>query len=116
VDYAVMEPASRDPRIRVAAVPMPLKWIDVGSWASFAETCPQDENRNALGTGRIMLLDTRGTLVASSDPRHLVATIGCDDLVIIHTPTATLVCRKDRAEAIKELYQKISAQYGDEYV
>ena len=41
VDFAVMEPASRDASFRVAAVPMPLEWLDVGSWPMFAETCLQ---------------------------------------------------------------------------
>ena len=48
VDYAVMEPASHDPAVTVAAIPMPLRWLDVGSWPSFAETCPHDEQGNAL--------------------------------------------------------------------
>ena len=39
VDFAVMEPASRDAKVRVAAIPMRLRWLDVGSWTSFAETC-----------------------------------------------------------------------------
>ncbi len=112
VDFAVMEPASRDPRITVAAVPMPLSWLDVGSWPMFAETCPKDENDNALGAGRALLMETRNTLVASSDPQHLIATIGCDDLIIVHTPEATLVCRKDRAEAIKELQKSVGEQFG----
>jgi mannose-1-phosphate guanylyltransferase len=114
VDFAVMEPAARDPQMQVAAIPMPLQWIDVGSWSMFAETCPRDGSGNALGAGRTLLLDTRGTLAASSDPRHLIATIGCDDLIVIHTPEATLVCRKDRAEQIRELYRQVGAHFGDE--
>ena len=51
VDYAVMEPASRDPAVTVAAIPMPLRWLDVGSWPSLAETCPRDEHGNALAAG-----------------------------------------------------------------
>ena len=43
VDYAIMEPASRDSAVAVAAVPMDLAWLDVGSWPSFALTCAQDE-------------------------------------------------------------------------
>jgi mannose-1-phosphate guanylyltransferase len=113
VDFAVMEPASRDPLVRVAAVPMPLQWIDVGSWPMFGETCPRDAQGNALGTERVLLLDTRGTLAASSDPKHLIAAIGCDDLIIIHTPDATLVCRKDCAEAIKELHRQVGEHYGE---
>ncbi|MBI4873018.1 MAG: NTP transferase domain-containing protein [Acidobacteria bacterium] len=112
VDYAVMEPASRDTAVRVAAVPMNLSWLDVGSWPMFAETCPRDERGNTLAAGRSLLLDTAGTLVASSDPGHLVATLGCDNLIVIHTPDATLVCRADRAEAIKELHKLVGEKFG----
>jgi mannose-1-phosphate guanylyltransferase len=114
VDFAVMEPASRDPQVTVAASPMPLRWLDVGSWPSFAETCAKDRAGNARAAGRTVLLDTQRTLVASSDPQHLIATIGCEDLIIIHTADATLVCRADRAEAIKEIHQRVGEQFGNE--
>ena len=116
VDFAVMEPAARDPQVRVAAVPMPLQWLDVGSWPMFAETCTHDGAGNALGTERVLLRDTHGTVVASTDPQHLIATIGCDDLIIIHTPDATLVCRKDQAEAIKELQKQVGEKFGSQLV
>ena len=116
VDFAVMEPASRDPSVRVAAVPMPLKWLDIGSWPSFGETCPQDARGNSLGAGRILSLDTHGTLIASSDPGHLVAAVGCEDLIIIHTPDATLVCRKDQAESIKEVHRQVGERFGKEFL
>ena len=82
----------------------------------FAETCRHDEHGNAIGAERTLLLDTRGTLAASNDPNHLIATIGCEDLIIIHTPEATLVCRKDRAESIKELHRQVGEQFGKELV
>lgn len=112
VDFAVMEPASRDPHIRVVAVPMPLQWLDVGSWPMFANTCPRDAQDNAISGARTTLLDTRRTLVASSDPRHLITTIGCEDLVIIHTPDATLVCHTDQAENIKTLHKLVGEEHG----
>ncbi len=112
VDYAVMEPASGDPAVTVAAIPMALSWLDVGSWPSFAQTCPKDADGNAIAAGRTLLMDTRGTLVASSDPDHLVATIGCENLIVIHTPGATLVCPADRAEAIKELHRRVGERFG----
>lgn len=112
VDFAVMEPASRDPLGKVLAVPMPLKWVDVGSWNAFAETCPQDESGNALGAARHLLHHTKRTLVASSDPQHLIATLGCEDLIIVHTPDATLVCRADQAENIKEIHRLTGEKFG----
>ena len=116
VDFAVMEPAGRDPQVRVAAVPMPLQWLDVGSWPMFAETCRHDAAGNALGTDRALLLETHGAVVASNDPNHLITAIGCDNLIIIHTPDATLVCRKDCAEAIKELQQQVAKKFGSQMV
>ncbi len=116
VDFGVMEPASTDPSVHVAALPMPLEWLDVGSWPMFAETCPRDEQGNALAHGRHLLLDTVGTLLFSADPEHLIAAVGCEDLLIIHTPDATLVCRADRAEDIKKVYALLAERYGAKYL
>ncbi|MFV2066349.1 MAG: mannose-1-phosphate guanylyltransferase, partial [Pirellulales bacterium] len=115
VDFAVMEPASQDASIRVAAIPMPLQWLDVGSWPSYAETRPRDANGNAVAAGNTSLNETSHCLVASSDPDHLIATVGCEDLIIIHTDRATLVCRSDKAESIKQIQQKIQDQFGGRY-
>jgi mannose-1-phosphate guanylyltransferase len=93
---------------------MRLQWLDVGSWPAFADTCPADEDGNALGAGRALLMDTRGTLVVSSDPAHLIATIGCEDLIVIHTPDATLVCPRDRAQDIKAMHRRVGETYGEE--
>lgn len=116
VDFAVMEPASRDPKVAVAAIPMPLQWLDVGSWPSFAQTCPHDEQGNAIGTGKQLLQNTRGSLIASSDPNHLIAVMGCQDLIVIHTPNATLICHASQAERIKELQAQAGAKFGGQYV
>ena len=116
VDFAVMEPASRDPSVKVVAVPMPLQWLDVGAWTSFALTCPHDQANNAVGAVKTLLLRSSNNLVASSDPNHLVATIGCQNLVIIHTPDATLVCPADQTEAVKELQKLVAEKFGVPYV
>jgi mannose-1-phosphate guanylyltransferase len=112
VDYAVMEPASRDAAVAVVSLAMPLSWLDVGSWPSLAQTCPHDEQGNAMAAERTLLMETQRTLVASNDPKHLIATIGCDDLIIVHTPDATLVCRSDCADSIKELHRQVQQRFG----
>ena len=111
-----MEPASRDPNRRVVAVPMPLTWLYVGSWTSLATTSAHDGERNALGGGKHLLRGTAGTLVASSDPEHLIVAAGCQDLIIIHTPTATLVCRAADAESVKDLQRQVAEKFGAGYV
>lgn len=116
VDFAVMEPASTDSEFTVAAVPMPLRWLDVGSWPSYAETLTSDAAGNTTGGCRSTLLDTTNTLVASDDPDHLITTIGLDDVVVIHTAKATLVCRREDAERIKEMHGLVGEQHGDDYL
>ncbi|MCE9589194.1 MAG: mannose-1-phosphate guanylyltransferase [Planctomycetes bacterium] len=116
VDFAIMEPASRDPVVKVAAVPMPLTWLDIGSWPAFAVTRPTDGRGNAIAAEHHALVDCSNTLVASSDPQHLVTAIGCDDLIIIHTPDATLVCRADRAEEIKKLHELVGKKEGGRWL
>ncbi len=115
VDFAVMEPASVDPSARVIAVPLDLRWKDVGSWPAYFETCRRDADGNANEGGRGLLLDSGNTFLYSSDPGHLVAGIGLEDLLIVHTPSVTLVCRRDRAEDIKKLVDRVTRELGEEY-
>jgi mannose-1-phosphate guanylyltransferase len=116
VDYAVMEPASRDSAVRVAALPMDLRWLDIGSWATFSATCPKDERGNALAAAERVLHETTDTLVYSSDPGHLVAVAGVEGLIVVHTPDATLVCRADQSEAVKQLQQVVAARFGGRHL
>jgi mannose-1-phosphate guanylyltransferase len=115
VDFALLEPASRESFVRIAALPLQLSWKDVGSWSSYAETWPADERGNIAAARRCLLEDCRGTMVYSEDPEHLVAGVGCEDLVIVHTTQATLVCRRDQAERVKQLASRASERFGSEY-
>jgi mannose-1-phosphate guanylyltransferase len=115
VDYAVMEPASGESFAPVAALPLELEWIDVGSWLSCLQAAPRDPQGNAAAAGRCLLEDCRGSLVVSEDPRHLVALVGCEDLIVVHTPLATLVCRKDQAERVRQLASRAAERFGPQY-
>jgi mannose-1-phosphate guanylyltransferase len=115
VDFAIMEPASREDFVRIAALPLPLSWKDIGSWSSYAETLPTDAQGNTVAAHRCLLEESRGTLVLSEDPEHLVAGVGCEDLIIVHTARATLVCRKDQAERVKQLAARAGERFGAEY-
>jgi mannose-1-phosphate guanylyltransferase len=116
VDYAVMEPASRDDAVDVVAVPMPLSWLDIGSWPSFGETVPPDEHNNRTAGGPAVLQDSRDNLIVSDDPGHLITTIGVEGLIVVKTKHATLVCRKEDAEQIKQLHSEVGKRAGERYL
>jgi mannose-1-phosphate guanylyltransferase len=102
VDYGLMEPASRDPELSICVVPMRVQWIDVGSWPSYATTLEPDADGNRC-VGTVVAAESGGCLVVSDDPGHVVALVGCEDLIVVRTADATLVCRSDRAEMVKSI-------------
>ena len=111
IDYAVMEKATR-----VAVLPVDIGWDDIGNWATLSRLLSQDERDNLVhGGGKTVLLDTIGAYVYTSGKR-LVATAGVQDLVIIDTPTALLVCHKTEAQAVKEIVERLKAEGLEEYL
>ena len=104
VDYGLMEPAGGDPSLSICTVPMNVSWIDVGSWPSLGETIvPDGEGNRIAASTRHVGIDSKDLLVFSEDPDHTICTIGCEDLVVIHTAKATLVCRAEDAQKVKDL-------------
>jgi mannose-1-phosphate guanylyltransferase len=116
VDFAVMEKASVDPDVTVAAVPMQASWLDVGSWPAYGEILEKDASGNAGYGCKSYFMDSGGIVAVSDDTDHLIATIGCEDLVIVHSSNATLICPKKDAEKIKSLHGKIHDEFGGDYV
>ena len=110
VDYAIMEPASHDDEIEVCTVPMDVQWLDVGSWTAAGETIEPDGDGNR-SFGPACHLDSQRVISMSEDAQHLIATIGCEDLVIVHTPKATLVCPADRVQDVKALHSMLDEEW-----
>ena len=110
VDYGVMEPASTSRRFTVAALPLVSRWLDVGSWPAYGDAIGRDDAGNAVGAA-VLIEDSRDCTVASSDPGHLVALVGCDGLVVVHTPSATLVMPAAQAQRVKALHARILAEH-----
>lgn len=108
VDHGVMEPASASDAFSIATVPMAVKWLDVGSWPSLAKTIEPDASGNRV-MGRLFAVESRGVLSVSSDPEHLVCVLGCEDLVVVHTADATLVCPIELAEQVKFIAERVPA-------
>jgi mannose-1-phosphate guanylyltransferase len=107
IDYAVLEKAAG-----VSVVEAPFSWDDVGSWEALPRLLGEDQNRNTVD-GLFCGLETQGCIVRSLVEDHLVAAIGIDDCIIVHTPDATLVAKKDNPEAVKELVALIEKSgYG----
>lgn len=102
IDYAVMEKTTH-----AAVVPVSCEWSDIGSWDALWMAADKDIDGNHL-EGDVIALDTKGTLVRSHD-RHLVATIGLEDIVVVTTPDATLVARRDASQDVKKIVDELKS-------
>ncbi|HUE69883.1 MAG TPA: mannose-1-phosphate guanylyltransferase [Pirellulaceae bacterium] len=109
IDYAVMERHSQ-----VAVIEAPFAWDDVGSWQSLARTLGADEAGNTI-VGKHLGIRTSGTIVRTTGD-HLVATLGVSDLIVVHTPDATLVASKHDEEAIRELVKELQQRGWQEFL
>ena len=111
IDFAVMERARR-----VLVVPMDCYWADLGSWTQLEAVTEADGDGNVITAKRAISLGARGNTLVTEDEGHLIAAIGVHDVIIVHSPDATLVCRKDEAQSLKDLVARVKEEYGEEYL
>jgi mannose-1-phosphate guanylyltransferase len=109
IDYAVME--RYDPVVVVEAT---FDWDDVGSWQSLTRMLGADADGNTV-VGRHVGIRTSGSIVRT-DARHLVVTLGVQDLIVVHTPDATLVANKHDEESIRQVVKWLQEHGWNEYL
>jgi mannose-1-phosphate guanylyltransferase len=111
IDFAVMEKADG-----VYAIRLDCRWLDMGSFAALADVVSSDENNNAVVAGTSELLDCRDSIVVTEDKGHLIAAIGLENMVVAHSPDATLICRIDQTYRLKALLELIKRHGGEKYL
>lgn len=103
IDYGIMERADN-----VLSIPIDVAWNDVGSWGSLEDVWGKDECGNAC-KGTVIFCDSAGCIVSS--PSKIATIIGTTDLIVVDTPDALMICRKDKAQDVRRL-QEILRERG----
>jgi len=101
MDYGLAEKAEK-----VAVVPVDMAWSDLGSWDSIYQRHEKDADNNVT-KGDVFTQDTTNSLLWSQT--SLLATAGLDNIVVIQTADATLICDRSRTEEIKSLVARVKA-------
>jgi len=100
IDYAIMENADN-----VVVAHGEFNWDDVGCWSSVANHWPKDENDNTA-KGDYVTVDASNCVIGN-DGDGIVGVVGMDNVIVVKTDDAVLVCPKDRAQDVKKLVQKL---------
>ena len=101
VDNAILEPAPH-----VASLEGDLNWGDIGSWAALTDVLAADGEGNLL-KGNVVTVDSGNVTVYGGSQEKVVALVGVDDLVVVDTPDALLVCRKQDAQRVREVIDRL---------
>jgi mannose-1-phosphate guanylyltransferase len=121
VDHAVMEGAA-DTGL-VATVPGNFGWTDIGDFDTlgevFADTDPRRTGGNVIVAdpkdAPVLFVDTERSVIVGHSGR-LVATLGLQDVIVVDTPDALLVCSRDRAQDIKSIVDELKERGEDRYL
>lgn len=109
VDYAVMEPAAATGDVLV--IPGEMGWNDVGSFDMMEVLRDKDVNGNII-EGDVVAVDCKDSIILSSE--KTVTCVDVENLVVVETKDAIMVCPKDKAQSVKKIVEKLQATGRDE--
>ncbi len=108
IDYGIMEKSQN-----VYLIKGEFSWSDVGSWEEVYQLSDKDENGNAV-MGNIFTEMTVDSYIYSPD--KFASVIGVDNLIIINTNDALLVCRRDKSQDVKKIVDHLKINKLTEYL
>src|SRR5579863_2621842 len=108
VDYAILERATRDVgESKVFVIPAEVGWSDIGSWAAVYELLAKHSGENIF-SGKGHAIDASGNFLSSDG--KFVAAIGVNNLVVVETADALLICPSERAQDVGKLVKWLEEQ------
>jgi mannose-1-phosphate guanylyltransferase len=109
VDYALMEHIQEGARV----IPAQMGWADIGNFGTLHDILSGGEDENVILGRELLVIDTKRTFISSE---RLVAAIGLEDLIIVDTDDALLVCRRDRVQDVKQIVEELKRSQRNEYL
>src|SRR5262249_21659649 len=105
IDYGVLEHTDN-----VAVVPVEMGWSDLGGWDALYQQRVKDSDGNVM-QGDVVAVGSRNNLLWSE--HGTLATLGLENIVVVQTRDATLVCDRDQAVDLKQLVTRLKTKHGN---
>lgn len=112
IDYALMEKAQN-----IVVGKAVFQWDDIGSWDSLDRTKTKDEKGN-ISDGNTSLIDVNNSIFINKckNKKVIVAGLSLNDIVVVATDDAILVCPKDKVQNVKKTVEDIREKFGEEFL
>lgn len=108
IDYGIMEKAES-----IYILPGTFGWDDVGSWLAVSRIKKTNEFGNVV-SGNVITVNTRNCVIQGD--KKLIASVGLEDIIVVDTEDAILLCAKDGAGEIKQVLENLKICNRDEYI
>lgn len=108
IDYGIMEKAKN-----IYVIPGNFGWDDVGSWLSLERINTTNQDGNVV-SGNVISIKTRNSIIQGRE--KLIATIGMEDIIVVDTEDAILICDKKNAQEVKEVINNLKICNRVEYL
>ncbi len=109
IDYGVMQTAQN-----VFVIPANMGWNDVGSWEVVYDISEKDKNKNCGDFKNLHIVDASENYIYA--PKKLVALVGVKNIIVVDTGDALLVCKKSRAQDVKEIVEQLRKSGMNDYL
>lgn len=111
IDYGIMENAES-----VYVVKSDFGWSDLGTWGSLFTHLDQDEQENAVVGDNVRLYGCSKNIVHAGAEKRLVVMQGMEDMIVVFTEKAVLMCRKHDEQMIKQFVNELKAENQSDFV
>ncbi len=108
MDYGIMEKATN-----VFVVRGTFLWNDLGGWEQVYKLSSKDKNGNAI-SGDVVTIDTKNAYISSS--RGVIAVLGLEDIIVVEKGGAILICKRDHAEDVKQVVERLKRKKLNKYL
>ncbi len=109
IDYAILEKTKK-----IFCIPAQFDWTDIGHWRSVKEVLSDTADDNVI-IGKHLGIDTKGSLIYNLSDK-LVATASIENMIVVTTKDAILICPKDKAQEVREIVKKLKQKKYKKYL
>lgn len=99
IDYGIIEKASK-----MLVIPSKIKWQDVGSWDAVGDVF---NDKLEKGLENNLLIDSKNNLIINKNKEKLISILGIDDLIVINTKDALMICPKSKSQEVKKIIERL---------
>lgn len=114
IDYAVAEKLSPE---NVLIVKGDFGWNDIGTWSALHDEMllTGDAKQNVV-QGKWVGIDTSNSFIMCESSKKIITTVGVDDMIVVDTEDALLICPRGRSQDVKKIVDQIKIEKGEEYL